>query len=615
MRIAHLLCALAIFGTSFGVTAAPGKERVIVKFRESTSELRQARAADRTRRLGERAGLALERHGEPGPAMQVVRARGFSAEVLARRLARQPDVEYAVPDGLRQARALPNDSLFADQWYLQDAQPAAIRASAAWDLATGADNVVTAVLDTGILASHPDLAGRLLPGYDFISDAALAGDGNGRDADPADPGDFISNTDLSDPALQAVCPAASLVRQNSSWHGTRVAGVLAAASNNSLGIAGTTWRGGLLPLRVLGKCGGFDSDIIAAMRWAAGLAVPGIPINANPARVINLSLGGSGSCSAAYRDTIAELANHGVLVVAAAGNETGPVETPGNCAGVLTVAGLRHLGTKVGYSSLGAEVAIAAPAGNCVGATLPCQFPIVTLSNSGTTNPAANTYTDGYDYNVGTSFSAPAGGRHRGADAVAEPALTPAKIIARMQSGARPFAVDGALPTCPTTSSGGQCNCTTDTCGAGMLDAHSALRAALAPVARIEALDALTTGTIRLDGSSAATAGRVIAGWQWTLVSSPAGASLGSTTSPTTTLQAPDAGSYLLRLVATDNLGASDSTEVTLSVSKSGGGGGGGGGGSLDWPTLFGSFLLGALAYRRRSHQATSAQARPPSQP
>lgn len=612
MKFLKFLCALSLCGMSMGATAAPDGERVIVKFRETTSGLKQARAADRTRRLGERIGVPLESRGEPGPGMQVMRARGFSAEVLARRLARQADVEYAVPDSLRRVRALPNDSLFADQWYLQDTQPAAIRATAAWDLTTGSNSVVTAVIDTGILAGHPDLAGRLLPGYDFISDAAIAGDGNGRDADPADPGDFISNADIVDPALKAICPAANLVRQNSSWHGTRVAGVLGAASNNSLGVAGTTWSGSVLPLRALGKCGGFDSDIIAAMRWAAGLSVPGIPANANPAQIINLSLGGGGACNAAYRDTIAELASRGVLVVAAAGNETGPVETPGNCPGVLTVAGLRHVGTKVGYSSLGAEVAIAAPAGNCVSSTLPCQFPITTLTNTGTTSPGANTYTDGFDYNVGTSFSTPQVAGTAALMLAVNPALTPEKIIARMQSGARPFPFDGTIPTCPATSANGQCNCTTSTCGAGMLDASAAVAAAASPVAEIKALDPLRTGTIQLDGSSAATAGRVITDWKWTVVSAPSGASLGSTSSATTTLQAPAAGSYLLRLTVTDNLGARDTTETALSVSKPSSGGGGGG--SADWLFVLGISLLCGLAYRR-SRQPSSAQAVPPSQP
>ena len=369
--------------------------------------------------------------------MQVVRARGFSAEVLARRLARQPDVEYAVPDGLRQARALPNDSLFADQWYLQDAQPAAIRASAAWDLATGANNVVTAVLDTGILASHPDLAGRLLPGYDFISDAALAGDGNGRDADP--PILAISSatpTSATRPAgsLPGSEPGAAeqLLARNPGGRGARRSEQQLARHRRHDLARRTAAAAGARQVRRL-RLRHHRRDALGSRPCGARH-----PDQCQPGAGHQPQPGGSGSCSAAYRDTIAELASHGVLVVAAAEQRDRPRGDAGNCAGVLTVAGLRHLGTKVGYSSLGAEVAIAAPAGQLRRRHAACQFPIVTLSNSGTTNPAANTYTDGYDYNVGTSFSAPLAAGTAALMLSLNPALTPAKIIARMQSGARP---------------------------------------------------------------------------------------------------------------------------------------------------------------------------------
>ena len=137
----------------------------------------------------------------------------------------------------------------------------------------------------------------------------------------------------------------------------------------------------LVPVRVLGKCGGQDSDIIAGMLWAAGISVPGAPANPNPARVLNMSLGGAGACSSAYVDAITQINALGAVVVVAAGNDTGhAVGTPGNCPGVITVAGLRHIGTKVGFSDLGPEVSIASPGGNCVntGATDPCLYPILT---------------------------------------------------------------------------------------------------------------------------------------------------------------------------------------------------------------------------------------------
>jgi serine protease len=183
-------------------------------------------------------------------------------------------------------------------------------------------------------------------------------------------------------------------------------------------------------------------------------------------------------------------------VVAAAGNETGPVGTPGNCAGVLTVAGVRHVGTKVGYSSFGPEVSISAPAGNCVNASSPCLFSLETATNLGTSTPAANGYTDPYNYNVGTSFAVP-----QAAGAVAlmlsvNPALTPGELIARIRQSARAFPADPTLPACPNVATSGdtfgQCNCTTATCGAGILDAAAAVAAAALPANPAPAPGALT---------------------------------------------------------------------------------------------------------------------------
>ena len=267
------------------------------------------------------------------------------------------------------------------QWYLR--APAgelqsAVNAEAAWDLATGSAGVVVAVIDTGVLADHLDLAGQVLPGYDMVSDVPSANDGNGRDADASDPGDWITAAEDSAPNGDFHnCGVDS-----SSWHGTKIAGIIGAAANNGLGMAGTAWGVKILPVRVLGKCGGYDSDIQAGMRWAAGLNVPGVPANPNPARIVNLSLGGSGDCNAStgYPAVIAELQAAGTAVVAAAGNSAGhAVELPANCPGVIAVAGLRHVGSKVGFSDLGAAIAISAPAGNCVnidrGRALPVPDP------------------------------------------------------------------------------------------------------------------------------------------------------------------------------------------------------------------------------------------------
>ncbi|HWR75639.1 MAG TPA: S8 family peptidase [Thiobacillus sp.] len=476
-----ILALFLAFGTHPTISLAE-EGRVIVKYRATPGALKQALALDQTSRLSARLGLALHSGRHINARTHVIRTAGVSSEALAARLSREADVEYAIPDRLRTIRALPNDPLFSGQWNLQATEAASIHATEAWDRITGSPSVVVAVLDTGIRFDHPDLFAKLLPGYDFVSDEVNAGDGDGRDVDASDPGDFISGSDAINPNLLALC-GSGLVAPNSSWHGTRVAGIVGAAGNNSVGIAGTSWGAKILPVRVLGKCGGFDSDIIAGMRWAAGLSVPGVPDNTNPARIINLSLGGGGNCTSAYADAIAELAGQSALVVAAAGNETGPVGTPGNCAGVLAVAGVRHVGTKVGYSSFGPEVSVSSPAGNCVNATAPCLFSIDTTTNLGTTHPAENGYTDQYNYNVGTSFSAPQAAGVAALMLSLNPALTPADIIERIKRSARAFPTDNTLPTCPNVATSrdtaGQCNCTTATCGAGILDAAAAVAAAL----------------------------------------------------------------------------------------------------------------------------------------
>ena len=414
-----------------------------------------------------------------------------------------PAVNFVEPDRRRRHNTLrPNDPLFGDSvfvstqpsglWHLKSHTAevsSAINAEAAWSYSQGSSSVVIAVLDSGVLFDHPDLGrvatgGRLLGGYDFVSEDSpgsyvSANDGSDWDADPSDPGDWINATLIA--AHTNVL--SDCTEEDSSWHGTRTAGIIGAIAQNSTGIAGVDWQARILPVRVLGRCGGYTSDIVAGIRWAAGLPVAGVPNNPNPARVINLSLGGSGACSQSEQAAINEVLALGAVVVASAGNAGGSVESPGNCLGVIAVGGLRHNGTKVGYSSLGPEVSVSAPAGNCVnvGFGEPCLYSIDTTTNSGATSPAINTYTDQINSNVGTSFSAPLVAGVAGLMLGINPSLTPAEVKTALETTSRPFPAAAGLQVCPAVATSGdntgQCNCMAGQCGAGMLDALAAVQA------------------------------------------------------------------------------------------------------------------------------------------
>jgi serine protease len=357
-----------------------------------------------------------------------------------------------------------------------------------------------------------------------------------------------------------------------------VSGLLGALSNNGSGIAGVTWSAWLLPVRVLGKCGGLDSDIVAGMLWAAGIPVSGVPNNPYPARIENMSFGGTGSCPLLYVDVIGQLAAKGVLVVVSAGNEGGPVDAPANCAGVAGVAGLRHAGTKVGYSSLGPEVALSAPAGNCPTGS-PCTYPITTTVNHGTTTPGANGYTDQVSPNLGTSFSAPLVSGIAGLMLAVNGNLTSTQLIARLKEGSRPFPQTSpgtvpAPPMChvpmgPSDVQGSECICTLDgrTCGAGMASASGALSAALRPVAAVTVPASVAPGmNVTLDASgSGGACHHSIASYQWQS-SDPAGHPVTNPTGPSTTVTAPATGTpaFTVTLTATDDAGKQDLATVIV---------------------------------------------------
>ncbi len=579
-------------------TASAEPARVIVKLKSGSSLLQQA-GGERMRRMGQRMGLSLSDGRQIGARTHVATMRGKTSAALAAELAQQTDVEYAVVDQRRKAlQVTPNDPLFGSgqsspyptdgQWYAHTADAAlvsAINAPAAWALSTGSSSVVVAVVDTGVRYDHLDLAAKLLLGYNFISEAAIAGNAVGRSSDASDLGDYLTSSEISaNSSLFSGCSASA----SSSWHGTVVSGIIGADTHNGAGIAGVGWNVKILPVRVLGKCGGYDSDIIAGMRWAAGLSVSGAPANPYPARVINLSLSGTGTCSQAYLEAVSEVTAAGALVVAAAGNESTTTGTPANCTGVVGVAALRHVGTKAGYSSLGSAVGISAPGGNCVNSTGSCSYGFVSTTNSGSTTPVSDAsggsiYTDANSAEVGTSFSAPLVSATAALMFSAQPTLTPAQVATLIKSSARAFPTTGGtsgISQCRATSGRNgsstqdECYCTTTTCGAGMLDAGAAVAAALGTVVGPSASitlspDSPTAGqSVTLSAAGSQAGSSSITSYQWSLVSGGGiVTSLSSATGQTVTATPSGAGMFSVTLTVADGNGRSASTTQSITVS------------------------------------------------
>ena len=508
-----LICILLCLAPAAAVAATPAADsssRIIVQWRAGSAPAQaaaQAATPQRLESLRMRSGQGRARGWNIGGPLSVLQLdEAQSGTQLAATLAAlraDPDVEFAEPDQRVRAHAyVPDDPLYSGQWYLRTTQPSAIRAHEAWDVTRGAPDMVVAVVDSGVRFDHPDLAGRLLPGWDFISTGFVGNDGDGWDADASDAGDFITAAELGTPEFPSgKCGGGPDLDQpmESSWHGTRVAGIIAAVGDNATGIAGTAFNVQILPVRVLGKCGGYVSDVIAGMYWAAGMAPPPPylspplpPVNSTPARVINVSLGSEQSCdvSAAYRTAVQQITAHGALIVASAGNAGGAVGSPAGCPGTLAVAGLRHAGTKVGYSNLGPQVSIAAPAGNCINIEpgAPCLFALNTTTNLGLQGPEANGYSSTtVQPTVGTSFSAPLVAGTAALMLSTNPGLTPAQVISLIRSTARPFPTTSDTTPLPQACvspavkplQDAECICTTAVCGAGMLDAQAAVQAAL----------------------------------------------------------------------------------------------------------------------------------------
>ena len=488
------------------------------------------------------------------------------AEAYARQVSLQPEVEYAEVDPWAWPALTPNDTYYNGyQGHLKapaDGGVGAANLPEAWDITTGGSDIVVSVIDTGAL-DHGDLQSRYVggsaaaSGYDFISLYSSAPylpiDGDGRDNDPTDPGDWTDGT---------YCRAS-----NSSWHGSHVAGTIGAATNNNLHVAGIDWQGKLLTARVLGRCGGFGSDIADGIRWSAGRSVGGLT-NANPARVLNLSLGGYGSCGATYQSAINAAVDEGAVVVVAAGNSNDDVVNynPANCDNVITVAALdSSTGARAWFSNYGDEVEIAAP-GVSVMSTVNSGARTAVAEDGNPTNSIGDV---SEPYN-GTSMATPhvagvialmlAANQAAGGDLMAEgrKAETSSRITAKLQASARAF---------PT---GTGRDCSTTTCGAGMLDAHQAVVAvSTAPTVNAGNNQSVSGGatvtlsaTISDDNYNAATT------WQWTQTSG-ATVTLNNATGRIANFTAPSVNETLgFSVTATDDTGLTGTSSVNVQVAS-----------------------------------------------
>ena len=445
------------------------------------------------------------------------------AQLLMNQIAANPNVEFVQIDRLMKHTLVPNDTSFSQQWGYTDAD-AGIRADQAWDVANGS-GIIVAVLDTGI-TNHSDLNANVVAGYDFINDPAVAADGNGRDADASDPGDAEGG-------------------YPSSWHGTHVAGTVAAVTNNAKGVAGTAWGAKVMPVRVLGKGGGYTSDIADAITWSSGGTVSGVPTlsAANAADVINMSLGGSGSCDTLTQNAINGAVGRGTTVVVAAGNSNANASgfSPASCNNVVNVASVTSASARSSFSNYGTLIDVSAPGSN-----------ILSTLNAGTAGPTTENYAS---YN-GTSMASP---HVAGAVALAQSRrlatgqalYTPAQMEALLKSTAYPLS--GAC-------SGG--------CGAGIINAKALVDAAgggggnAAPVSNFT----FTTSGLTATFTSAATdSDGTIASRSWNF----GDGTTSTATNPSKTYSA--AGTYNVSLTVTDDDGATNTVTKAVTVATTGG--------------------------------------------
>jgi serine protease len=504
-----------------GVGITDQTDRLIVKYKDESAPDAKSVAKGQTRAAaaspmaasrmaavaaaGRKQGLTMKELHSIGTGARVIQLNrkvsvADAAKLAADVMASDASVEYAEPDRIMKPMFTPNDPLFAQQWDYTDVT-GGMRLPAAWDKSTGT-GIRVAVIDTGY-RPHVDLQGQILAGYDFIADTTISNDGTGRDSDASDPGDWTAagQCGTGQPA------------SNSSWHGTHVAGTIAALTNNGIGVAGVAYGAKVVPVRVLGQCGGYTSDIADGIIWASGGTVSGVTNIAARAQVINMSLGGGGACDTTSQSAINSARSRGTVVVVAAGNENQNASNsnPANCAGVIAVAATNKSGGRASYSNYGTIVDVAAPGGDTGAA-------ILSTLNAGTTTPGADNYV-GY---MGTSMATPHVAGVVALMLAKNPNLTPDDVEAKLKSSARAF---------PAACSG---------CGAGIVDASAAVDAATgvtAPtISETESNNTISTA------NSVATAGTTVNGTMSTttdtdyfVVQLPAGKTLSATMTPNST--------------------------------------------------------------------------------
>jgi serine protease len=446
--ICRFTAAVLLSCVSAAYAAGPAQQ-IIVKFKENHAyPNRAALVGEVAQSISLLSGVALSHTRGIATGADVLRLQNEVDRTTLNRvialLAANPLVEYAEEDRILRPMLTLNDTRYNEQWHYFEAA-GGLNVPGAWDITNGS-GVVVAVIDTGY-RPHADLAANIVAGYDFIGDTFVANDGNGRDSDAQDPGDWYTFNQCG----------VGTGSSNSSWHGTHVAGTIAAVTNNAAGVAGVAYGARVQPIRVLGRCGGYTSDIADGIIWASGGSVSGVPANATPAKVLNLSLGGSGACDTTSQNAINSARSRGAVVIVAAGNENQNASnsSPANCTGVVTVAAVNRSGGRAYYSNYGSVVDVAAPGGD----TTTASNGILSTLNTGTTTPGS----DSYAFYQGTSMATPHVAGVAALMLAQTPGLTPDQIESTLKATARAF---------PATCS---------QCGSGIVDATAALGGSTPP--------------------------------------------------------------------------------------------------------------------------------------